>query len=207
MQIQKSAMLLLPLSLSLFFGACGAVPQNPVPASSTDKGLPSNASSSVESGLPSQVEKVLYIGMGDVWAEVPRAFSSEPTPIQLIQAISEETEWNLTLAEPAAVVPGEEGASAWLTVAFSKESALWIGPPEPQNEKYFVFDSEDLVFHILDSVQKTLQENLPALDGKGLLMPEIYFRGEDGQPLSLPGLEIEIPADSPYPGSKALTQG
>ena len=61
------------------------------------------------------------------------------------------------------------------------------------------------MFHILDSIQKTLQMNTidPALGDPDNL--DVYFTAENGA-ISLPDVGIEIPPEEPYPGSAALSE-
>ena len=46
-----------------------------------------------------------------------------------------------------------------MTVSFADTSALVVGPPDPQVKEFFVYDSTELIQMILDSVQRTLQQN------------------------------------------------
>ena len=46
-----------------------------------------------------------------------------------------------------------------MTVSFSKECALFTGPPQQQKEEFHMYDAEQLDRTILDSIQKTLQNN------------------------------------------------
>lgn len=143
-----------------------------------------------------QVQASIFIGMGDDLKEYIQNFDSEPTPDMLIQAISDKTGWNLSLAEPVSV--GKGG----MTVIFGKNSAIFTGPPEEQKEEFRVYDTTDLVFHILDSIQKTLQMNAVNSEIGNPLNIDIYFATEENEPISLPDLLIDIPIDTPYQGSE-----
>ncbi|MCR2024995.1 hypothetical protein [Anaerotruncus colihominis] len=158
-----------------------------------------SASSAQTSSAIAGMERTLYIGAGPSMKEYPWTFESDPSPDGLIAAIAETTGWNLTLAEP--VSSGRGG----MTVVFGRESSVFTGPPDPQKDEFHVFDTQDLVFHILDSIQKTLQMNTidPALGDPDNL--DIYFSTEDGA-ISLPDVGIEIPLEEPYPGSAALSE-
>lgn len=73
------------------------------------------------------------------------------TPEILIAGIADLTDWDMTLAED--VITGRGGMS----VCFADSSALFTGPPDPQNEEFFMFSVDQLAQTILDSTQKTLQ--------------------------------------------------
>ena len=87
---------------------------------------------------------------------------------------------------------------------FSKESALFTGFPDPQKEEYAVDGPQDLAFHILDSIQRTLQWNTinPQLGDPANL--DVYFAVGGNEPLSWLEWGIELPLEEPYPGSAAL---
>ena len=157
-------------------------------------------SSQVSGAAPSGegVIRTLYIGRGEDFQQVPHTFEGEPTPDALIAAIAEETGWNLALAE--SVASGKGGMS----VLFSKESALFTGFPDPQKEEYAVDGPQDLAFHILDSIQRTLQWNTinPQLGDPANL--DVYFAVGGNEPLSWLEWGIELPLEEPYPGSAAL---
>ena len=70
---------------------------------------------------------------------------------------------------------------------------LFVGPPEPQKEEFHEFGIEDLAETLLDSVQKTLRDNLP---NSGNLA--VYYQMADGSPLTISGLEMTWPADQSY---------
>ena len=94
-----------------------------------------------ESGTASDSKNVtatLYIGENGQFKEYPYTFSEKPTPDQLIQAIADTTGWNLTLAD--VTTSGKGG----MTVSFSKECALFTGPPQQQKEEFHMYDAEQL---------------------------------------------------------------
>lgn len=143
-----------------------------------------------------QIQASIFIGVGDDLKEYIQNFDSEPTPDMLIQAISDKTGWNLSLVESVSV--GKGG----MTIIFGKNSAIFTGPPEEQKEEFRVYDTTDLVFHILDSIQKTLQMNAVNSKFGDPLNVDIYFATEENKPISLPDLLIDIPIDTPYQGSE-----
>lgn len=139
-------------------------------------------------------EATLFIGMEGDFAEYPLAYSGELTPEKLIAGIAELTGWNLDLA--GEVTAGGGG----VTVCFAEESSLFVGPPEPQREEFFVYSAEQLDVMILDSVQRTLQENSPGTPLSNPETPEVYFCGPDGGALTLPQLGLVLPQGEPYRG-------
>ncbi len=139
-----------------------------------------------------QESLTLYIGTREVgFAEYPLSLEGELTPEALIAGIQELTGWNLTLAEP--VTMGKGGMS----VCFAADSALFVGPPEPQNPDFHMFGAAELAQTILDSVQKTLQMNYTTELGNPDTL-DIYYFMEGEQPLTLENLEKSWPIDQPY---------
>ena len=137
-------------------------------------------------------EAVLYIGDElSGFKKYPANIEGEVTPDALIQAMSDVTGWNLTLSDT--VTTGKGG----MTVSFSKESALFVGPPEPQKEEFHVFDVTSLTRMILDSIEKTLQENFVQDPGDPSSL-DIYYSMEGDQPLVLEDCGITIPLEEPY---------
>lgn len=95
------------------------------------------------------------------------------------------------MAEP--VISGKGGMS----VCLSNESALFTGPPDPQKDEFHMYDTEQLAETILDSIQKTLQENF-TLEGGNPEALDIWYYMEGEQPLTLPDLGMSWPIDQPY---------
>ena len=114
---------------------------------------------------------VLYIGEPDHLREV--SVQDAATAEELIAAIAKETGWNLTLAQ----TPAAGELQDTLKIALAADSAIYNAPPEQQKDSYHVFDSEDYVLTVLNSVSETLCRNLD-LDG-------VYFTSPDGGVLTL----------------------
>lgn len=134
----------------------------------------------------------LYIGTQKAgFSEYTLSYKDTLTPEMLIQGIGDQTGWNLTLAEPVTV--GKGGMS----VCLSGESALFTGPPDPQNEEFHMYDGAQLAETILDSIQKTLQMGFTGEGGDPEAL-DIYFYMEGEQPLELPDLGLSWPLDEPY---------
>lgn len=135
---------------------------------------------------------VLYIGTkANGFAEYPMVYQGELTPEMLIQGIADLTGWNLTLAEP--VVFGKGGMS----VCLANESALFTGPPNPQNEEFHMFSAEQIAETILDSIQKTLQNGFVLEPGDPNTL-DIWYYMEGQQPLELSNVGLSWSIDQPY---------
>lgn len=134
----------------------------------------------------------LYIGRDGQFQEYPVTSSEEITPEWLIAQMASLTGWNLDLAEP--VTSGKGGAS----VSFAESSSIVTGPPEPQKEGFFVYDSVELLQTILDSVQHTLQYYFvdPTLGDPQSL--DLYF-SLNNEDIVLPD-GVVVPFDQPYAG-------
>lgn len=90
-------------------------------------------------------------------------------------------------------------------MCLDRESALFQGPPEPQKEDFFMYDAGQLAETLLDSIQKTLQENftLPGGDPDNL---DIWYYMKGEEPLSLPALGLSWPLDQPYQWAHAAAE-
>lgn len=210
MKIKKIASLLLASVLAVSLAACaGASSSAPGAAGAADAASASVSAAvdtpSAPASVPSSDEAndmaTLYIGYSE-YSDAATAYSEEfstyeveldgeMTPEKLIAGIAELTGWDLTLAD--AVTSGKGG----MTVCFSTECALFVGPPEPQVEAFFVFDAESLCKQILDSIKKTLQMNYTTSDGDHDTL-DIYYCMEGDQPLTLDALGITWALDEPY---------
>ena len=81
-------------------------------------------------------------------------------------------------------------------IAFAQGASIFTGPPEHQKEEFHVFDAQDLVFTILDSVSSSLME-ICGYDG-------VYFIADDGGDLAFEngGFSFVFPAGNLYEGSE-----
>lgn len=137
-------------------------------------------------------EAILYIGTRDSdFTIYPMTYEGVLTPEILIAGIADLTGWDMTLAED--VITGKGGMS----VCFADSSALFTGPPDPQNEEFFMFSAEQLAQTILDSTQKTLQMGFTGEGGDPDAL-DIYYYMEGEKPLELPNIGREWPLDQPY---------
>lgn len=154
--------------------------------------LPVTQGQEEESSETAVSEGVLYIGTRDRgFDQYPITYEGEITPEVLIAEIGNLTGWDMTLAEEVTV--GKGGMS----VCFAASSALFVGPPDPQKEEFFVFDAEQLSQTILDSVQKTLQMAFVGEGGDPDTL-NIYYYMEGDKPLELPAIGKTWTIDQPY---------
>ena len=117
--------------------------------------------------VSNNLEATLYIGTEGNFKEYTVEIDSL-SPENLLKAMSELTDWNLDLA--ADITTGKGGMS----VCLSNNSALFMGPPDPQKDEFHMFDTETLCHTILDSIKKTLQENF-VYEGGDPDSIDIYF--------------------------------
>ncbi len=88
-------------------------------------------------------------------------------------------------------------------VAFSKDSTLFVGPPEIQKEEFHLFDETQMVETILDSVAKTIQMNIGD-DTPDLV--EVYFSTEEDEELTFPDINMYVPLGESYAGLKQIPE-
>ena len=136
------------------------------------------------------LEATLYIGTEGNFRDYTVEIDSL-SPENLVKAMSELTLWNLDLA--ADITTGKGGMS----VCLSNDSALFMGPPDPQKEEFHMFDAESLCHTILDSIKKTLQENF-VYEGGDPDSIDIYFYMEGEKPLILENLGMSWSLEEPY---------
>ncbi len=137
----------------------------------------------------------IYIGIaGQTMREYPCESSDNVTPEMMLSTMSALTGWNLDLADKVKVEDGK------ITVCFAKTSSLFVAPPEPQVEEFFVYDGDELTRTILDSIQYTLQHNYVNSEAGSDGTYDIYYCMEGGQPLELSLIGKTLPLDEPYNG-------
>lgn len=191
-----AAVLLLILLLVLFTCSRGqsesSPPESSPPVSTEQEETAQPETEQPETPDVTANEAVLYIGTRDGgFTEYPMTYEGTLTPEILIAGIADLTSWDMTLAEN--VTTGKGGMS----VCFADSSALFNGPPDPQNEEFFMFSAEQLAQTILDSTQKTLQMGFTGEGGDPDAL-DIYYYMEGEKPLELPDIGREWPLDQPY---------
>ncbi len=144
----------------------------------------------------------LYITLdrGQSFIEVPVALEdnqivdyTEPQLAYfLIEEIANATGWNLDLAED--ITSGKGGFG----ICFASTSSLFVGPPDPQVDEFFVFDAYGLSQAVLDSVKYTLQYNFVDATLGDPSSLDIYFYGENDTDLTLPSINAYVPMTEPY---------
>ena len=92
-----------------------------------------------------------------------------------------------------------------MSVCLSGQSALFVGPPDPQKEEFHMYDVGQLSQTILDSIQKTLQEGF-TLEGGDPDALDIWYYLEGEKPLELPTLNLSWPLDQPYQWENGVSQ-
>ena len=195
-----SCWIALLLGLSLLFTGCGvSKPTKPdsdfpeTPSADADQSpVEQPTEQPTEQPESAEYTATLYIGHDGQFQEYPVTSSEEITPEWLIAQMASLTGWNLDLSEP--ITSGKGGAS----VTFAESSSIVTGPPEPQKEEFFVYDSVDLLQTILDSVQHTLQYYFvdPTLGDPQSL--DLYF-SLNNEDIVLPD-GVVVPFDQPYAG-------
>lgn len=126
----------------------------------------------------------LYIGHGDAFKEVPFTLDNGLDTEGILEALSNETNWNLSVSN---IQVSDKGS---IKICWSKGSSLYTGIPKDQKMEFFVAKQEDLDAMILDSVKKSILENEKNKN--------IYYSDEQGNTLKLPDTFVEIPAEKPY---------
>ena len=174
------------LALGLLLSGCSAPAEDPGP------GEESSSQAEPSSQEPETRVPALYISGGDgSFREYPFVGSGQVTPESLISAMGELTGWDLTLSGEDPV----SGSGDGLTVSFAPESVLFTGLPGEQREGFAASSEEQLCYMVLDSIQKTLQENFSPEDPGAL---DICFCTDDGAGIELESLGITLPPDEPY---------
>ena len=112
----------------------------------------------------------------------------------MIAGMAELTGWNLDLADEITSGPGG------MTVSFADTCSIFTGPPDPQKEEFHVYDAGELAATILDSIQHTLQYNFVDPEKGEPSSLDIYYCDAAGESITIPGLDVTIPMDTPYSG-------
>ena len=198
----KKPAFLFALLLCVALAACGQPDPTPTPSSELSAEPSAAVAAPVEPTPTETAEQTatLYIGTkAGGFTEYPMTYTGDLTPETLIQGISDLTGWDLTLE--GEVISGKEGMS----VCLSDQSALFVGPPDPQKEEFHMYDVGQLSQTILDSIQKTLQEGF-TLEGGDPDALDIWYYLEGEKPLELPTLNLSWPLDQPYQWENGVSQ-
>lgn len=125
----------------------------------------------------------LFIWNVDAWKTVQWNYRDTLTAKKLLEGLAYVTNWDLTCE----VKP----ATQQLTFRWDKASSLYSGIPLRQNKEYWVGNQKELDACILDSINKTMLENLgPSYT--------VYYADAEGNDLELSDVGVTIPANVPY---------
>ena len=125
----------------------------------------------------------LFIWNVDSWKTVQWNYRVTLTAKKLLQGLAYVTNWDLTCE----VKP----ATQQLTFRWDKASSLYSGIPLKQNKEYWVGNQKELDACILDSVYKTMLENLGPSH-------TVYYADAEGGDLELTDVGVTIPANVPF---------
>lgn len=126
----------------------------------------------------------LYIWSVDTWKTVQWKYRDNLTVQKLLEALAHMTNWELSTS---AIKLNEQKVTIW----WNEKSSLYTGFPARQNKEYIVFSREDLDASILDSVKKTITENLgPSYT--------VCYANTNGNDLVLKDVNVTIPKDEPF---------
>lgn len=109
----------------------------------------------------------LRIGLPDNLKDVT-ATVDEVTPENLLAALAEETGWNLDLAGD--VTTRDVSGHTVANIAFADDSGLYTEPPQDQKDDYHVYDREQWIYTLLNSVAETFNAN--GYDGVSFTAPD-----------------------------------
>ena len=184
----KSFRKFLPLALSalliLSLAACGSTSSSDAPASSKPAELSQSAAESTQTDV---LYAVFYTN--DV-KEYPITYTgAQKTAQELAHELSELTGLDFTITASKT----DDG----LIVDWAADSTLVAGLDErEQKQEFFFFDYDSMSWFMMDSLWRTLTENLDA--------ENIYYTMDGGRELVLEKMSSsinEFPSDIPYMGS------
>ncbi|MBP5272333.1 MAG: hypothetical protein ILO43_05145 [Clostridia bacterium] len=126
----------------------------------------------------------LFIWHVDSWKTVQWHYRDTLTVAKLLDGLQHETNWNLSTS---AIKLDTMKCTIW----WNEKSSLYTGFPAKQNKEYIVFELKDLYATILDSVKKTINENLgPSYS--------IHYANTNGGDLVLKDVGVRIPVKEPF---------
>jgi hypothetical protein len=156
------------------------------PAETTETAVTEDTQPAEDAEAASSGSLYIFLG-GEDYTVYP--YQGESTPDALVAGIAELTGWNLSLADD--ITDGKGG----MTVSFAADACLFTGPPQTQQEAFYVADAYQLTFAVLDSVQKTLQAWASPVNPDSV---DVYFCQAGDLPLTLETLGVTWPMDTPY---------
>ena len=126
----------------------------------------------------------LFIWNVDSWKTVQYAYRDNLTVQKLLEGLAYVTNWNLSTS---AVKLRDQSCTIW----WDGKCSLYTGLPDKQAKEYIVFEPKDLDAAILDSVKKTIEENLG-------LSYTVSYGSANGGDLRLADIGVTIPVSEPY---------
>lgn len=127
----------------------------------------------------------LAIGRPDAMKQVSVNVNidTDVTPDLLLEALAKETGWNLSFAAPVTL-----DANGNAVVALAEDGSIYGNPPENQKNDYYVYDVNDWIYTVLNSIDATFKAN----DITG-----VRFTAPDGSDLSVNNGDVQfaLPSD------------
>lgn len=127
----------------------------------------------------------LAIGRPDAMKQVSVTMDADTdvTPDVLLEALAKETGWNLSVAAPVTM-----DANGNAVVALAEDGSIYGNPPENQKNDYYVYDVNDWIYTVLNSIDATFKAN----DIAG-----VRFTAPDGSDLSVNNGDVQfaLPSD------------
>lgn len=98
----------------------------------------------------------LAIGRPDAMKQVSVSLDADTdvTPDVLLEALAKETGWNLSVAAPVTM-----DADGNAVVALAEDGSIYGKPPANQKDDYHVYDVDDWIYTVLNSIDATFKAN------------------------------------------------
>ncbi len=111
----------------------------------------------------------------------------------MIAGMAELTGWNLDLADEITSGPGG------MTVSFADTCSIFTGPPDPRRRSSTCMTRGSL------RPPSWTASSIPSSTTlwtrrRGALFLDIYYCDAAGESITIPGLDVTIPMDTPYSG-------
>lgn len=122
----------------------------------------------------------LAIGRPDALKQVSVSLDAdtEVTPDVLLEALAKETGWNLSVATPVTM-----DADGNAVVALAEDGSIYGKPPANQKDDYHVYDVDDWIYTVLNSIDATFKAN--GIAG-------VRFTAPDGGDISLTNGDVHF---------------
>ena len=122
----------------------------------------------------------LAIGRPDAMKQVSVTMDADTdvTPDVLLEALAKETGWNLSVAAPVTM-----DADGNAVVALAEDGSIYGKPPANQKDDYHVYDVDDWIYTVLNSIDATFKAN--GIAG-------VRFTAPDGGDISLTNGDVHF---------------